>query len=202
MTTLTMIWNDCWSDGMRDFNRHTMKVTEPSKVSRHALVSRFIYDFYKLTHSAIHAPAGSPGSGAGCGLVYFAPDIRNRELVLHQAATEIVACGLSGAGAPDRPGAAISDAAWPTLAIGSAAGFGCPCPGSIGNSHGYPIRLRVAAHWPITDSLGLVGQWSTFGRWRRGGRHVDPGPRLSNSSDDRSTRLFGGAAGHPPTCSS
>ena len=55
MTTLTMIWNDCWSDGMRDFNRHTMKVTEPSKVSRHALVSRFIYDFYKLTHSAIHA---------------------------------------------------------------------------------------------------------------------------------------------------
>ena len=51
---LTMIWNDCDCDGMRDFNRHTMKVTEPSKVPRHVLVSLFIHDFYRLTHSSLH----------------------------------------------------------------------------------------------------------------------------------------------------
>ncbi len=55
MTTLTMIWNDCHSDGFRDFNRHTMAVTDPSSQPRHVLVSLFIHDFYRLTHSAIYA---------------------------------------------------------------------------------------------------------------------------------------------------
>ncbi len=54
MTTLTMIWHDCHSSAMSDFNRHTMNVTDPLKVSRSVLVSFIMHDFYTRTQSSIY----------------------------------------------------------------------------------------------------------------------------------------------------